>query len=538
VRRYLYLVLFAVVLIAPFVLRLAVTRGKTTSDSHGDGADAPVGRLVIVTPHNQDIRREFARAFDAWHRTKYGRGVAIDYRTPGGTNDIKRLLETTYRAYVVDDGNTLRFRDGIDADIHLVWGGGDFSFDQELKRLFDRGGKRLGVLQPIALDPKLIAEAFPQPALAGVKLHDAGRDKDGNPTPPTWVGVCLSSFGIVYNPDVYRALDLPEPARWHDLTHERLAGMIALADPSHSGSAAVAYMMVLQRAMADAEEAIFARRPDLKAMPKADLAKDPTYQQAIANGWKNGMSELLLIAANARYFTDSASQVPNDVGNGEAAAGVAIDFYGRVYQESVGSERCKFVSPAAATAITPDPIAILYGVKGEPLELATHFVEYLLTPEAQRLWILKPGSPGGPQLRSLRRPPARADVYADRKGWADDVNPFAEAGGFNQRVEWMGLFTDLRPIWAAAWIDGREALKSAYAAVRRVDDATRRAALIAELSSLPIEMKDVAAQQAERKRIETEKPPGVLEEWKARQRIDWARRFRDHYAALASKARE
>ena len=45
------------------------------------------------------------------------------------------------------------------------------------------------------------------------------------------------------------------------------------------------------------------------------------------------MGELLLIAANGRYFTDSAPQVPNDVGNGDAAAGIAIDFYGRVYQE-------------------------------------------------------------------------------------------------------------------------------------------------------------------------------------------------------------
>jgi hypothetical protein len=29
-----------------------------------------------------------------------------------------------------------------------------------------------------------------------------------------------------------------------------------------------------------------------------------------------------------------------------------------------------------------------------------------------------------------------------------------------------------------------------------------------------------------------------VEEWKARQRIDWARRFRDHYAAVADKAHE
>ena len=53
-KRYLYLILFAIVLIAPFVLRLAVTRGKTTLDAAGNGGanGGPVGRLVIVTPHN------------------------------------------------------------------------------------------------------------------------------------------------------------------------------------------------------------------------------------------------------------------------------------------------------------------------------------------------------------------------------------------------------------------------------------------------------------------------------------------------------
>ena len=53
------------------------------------------------------------------------------------------------------------------------------------------------------------------------------------------------------------------------------------------------------------------------------------YQIAISDGWHRGMSELLKIAANARYFTDSSSIVPNDVSRGEAAAGMAIDFYAR-----------------------------------------------------------------------------------------------------------------------------------------------------------------------------------------------------------------
>ena len=79
---------------------------------------------------------------------------------------------------------------------------------------------------------------------------------------------------------------------------------------------------------------------------------------------------------------------------------------------------------------------ILAGVKGEALEVSKHFVEFLLSKEGQLLWAKKPGTPGGPVERALRRPPIRQDVYGDQTDWADHTNPFAEAGGFNQRPEW------------------------------------------------------------------------------------------------------
>src|SRR5687767_5231946 len=104
----------------------------------------------------------------------------------------------------------------------------------------------MNVLQPIRLEAAFLAEAFPQERIAGVKLYDAAKDKDGKPLPPYWVGVALSSFGIVYNPDVYKTINskkhhkapqLAEPKTWHDLTKPELSGLVALADPAHSGSA-------------------------------------------------------------------------------------------------------------------------------------------------------------------------------------------------------------------------------------------------------------------------------------------------------------
>ena len=516
--RYVYLILFAVILGVPFALRRAMVReDRAASQTRG------AARLVIVTPHNGDIRGEFARAFDTWHRQKYGQGVVIDYRVPGGTSDLVRFLAGIYATFRGPDG---KLPPAVPLDLDLAWGGGDYTFYHDLQPL--------GILEPMHLDPTLLKEAFPQDALAGVRLYDGTKDSNGNPT-PQWVGICLSSFGIIYNPQLYSTLGLAPPQKWGDLADPKLFSLVALADPAHSGSAAVSYMMVIQRAMADAEAEFLGEHPQLKRLARAELRKRPDYQEAIAAGWKRGMGQLLLIAANARYFTDSSELPPTDVARGEAAAGMSIDFYARVTEGIAGPQRARFVAPHAATAITPDPIAILHGAGGERLVLATHFVEFLLTPEAQRLWILEPGQPGGPVERSPRRMPIRRDVYVNQTGWADHFNPFEEAGDFNQRGEWMATMSDTRPVWDAAWIDSRDALIDSYRTILRVKDASRRAELLRELADVPITMHEVEQIRTDRQKLEKEHAD--LDEWRARQRIGWADRFRKHYAQVAEQAR-
>ncbi|MGD0462338.1 MAG: extracellular solute-binding protein [Tepidisphaeraceae bacterium] len=519
-RRYGFILAFVMLLIAP--LAAHALHGAWRTGGVADSGE----RLVIVTPHLQDIRDEFRWAFADWHQKKYGYAVDLEYLTPGGTNDIRRELDLKYRAIREANNGRLPPEDQVNIGIDLVWGGGDYYFNSQLKPL--------GILHPLDFDPHYLAEVFPQPALAGVKLYDQARGPSGQSLPPQWVGVCLSSFGIIYNPDLYRSLNLPAPRTWSDLADPRLFASLSLADPTHSGTATVTYMTIIQRAMADAE-ADFFNRAENRGKPSAQLKAAPQYQVALDAGWKQGMRRLLLIAANARYFTDSSSQPPNDVAGGDAAAGMAIDFYGRVTEESVGPDRQTFIAPRAATAITPDPIAILYGTHGKQLELARHFVEFLLSPEGQRLWILKPGQPGGPRNRALRRSPIRQSVYADRAGWADDLNYFASASGFNQHAEWLGTQSELPPIWAAAWIDQGDELHAAYAAVLAVSDQNRRAHLLFELSDIPISRTDVTTQIAQRKRIETDHTED-LDLWKARRQLEWSQRFAQHYRQVADEA--
>lgn len=515
-RTYAFLILFALVLAAPFALR------ETLKNQIAAPAPAGAVRLVVITPNNQDIRREFAWAFNAWHQEHFGQAVEIDFRVPGGTNDIKRQLAATYASWRDKDGS---LDPHFVADIDVVWGGGDYFFNRELKPL--------GILQPLYFDPANLAKVFPEPSIAGVALYDRTTDANGKAT-PQWVGVCLSAFGILYNPDVYRDLGLPEPTQWRDLADARLAGQLSLADPTHSGSAATAYMVILQRKMVDAEEFLFKSRPELKNLTPTERAKDQAYRDAMNAGFQAGMSELQHIAANARYFTDSSSQVPGDIGNGDAAAGISIDFYGRVYEELVGTQRCRLVTPVGATAITPDPVGILAGVSGDKLSRARRFVNFLLSEEGQRLWVLRPGLPGGPIERALRRLPVRQDLYVNQTGWSDHINLFESAHGFNQRGDIFALFVDTRVVWTAAWIDAGESMKSAYRAVLRMPEGEHRTQLLEEFGRVPVTLDDIVRARAEREALER---TGDADPWKAKRRIELAKQFRLHFAAIERGAR-
>jgi len=539
------IMVFALVLVAPMIVRRAMRVGSSV----GGQATSDIPALVVINPHNQDIRREFAAVFSSWHQKHYGTPAALDFRSVGGSSDIIRALQNTYDAWRDAKTKKLPPESQINVDYDVAWGGGDYTFNKL---------KGMGILLP--LDAGLVKAAIPMQTLSGVELYSYESPTSSN---IVWAGVCLSSFGIVYNPDLLVKIGIAEPTRWDDLALPSLRGRIALADPSHSGSAGVAYMMVLQRAMADGEshmdnyprwlelskrkfdaerdEAVKIADPKQREEKVAAIATDKVaflnlnhdHDKALANGWKTGMGRLLLIAANARYFTDSGERVPTDVGNGDAAEGMAIDFYGRMEQSIVGEQRAKFVAPANATAVTPDPAGILYGAKH--LELARHFVEFLLSPEAQLLWIKKAGTPGGPVRQSLGRPPIRPELYADQTDWSDRVNPYADAARFNQRGAWMAMLGDLTKLWAASWIDDRDELQSAYQRILAVPDATHRQKLLNKLANIPFELADLNKAAAERKKLAAEGKADMTL-WEARLRRDWAEKFREFYQSLADEA--
>src|SRR5689334_21993262 len=54
--------------------------------------------LVLVTPHNEAIRHEFAIGFRNWYKARTGKTVFLDWRVLGGTTEIARFLEGEYVA--------------------------------------------------------------------------------------------------------------------------------------------------------------------------------------------------------------------------------------------------------------------------------------------------------------------------------------------------------------------------------------------------------------------------------------------------------
>ncbi|MFT5904664.1 MAG: iron(III) transport system substrate-binding protein [Cryomorphaceae bacterium] len=399
-----------------------------------DDADT---RLIIMTPHNETIRREFGEAFSEYWKEKTGEVVYMDWRTPGGTSEIRLILDGEFSR--ADE----RGDEGIGVDV--LFGGGDYIF----KKMASKG--RLQKLDVFEKQKQWFGGE------KGIRQNFTGEDCYGQDH--QWVGVCLSRFGICYNMDGLKRLGLKPPESWDDLGNPRYFGHIALADPTKSGSVAKAFEMLVQQKIHKELETI-SREPGESHEHMIDRAK--------SQGWTKGFQLIQKISANARYFTDSASKIPHDVAQGDAVAGMCVDFYGRAYNEKLkkpdGSSRLQWVTPVGGTSTSVDPVAVLRGA--EHPKLAQAFVEFLLTEKGQLLWNNKPGTPNGPKHHAIRRLPVRPDLYTpDRLQFFTDpeIMPYEGEPDFVYNPELTGeLFNAMRNAIKVMCIDTHDELTDAW----------------------------------------------------------------------------
>ena len=424
-RAWIIFALLASIIALPMALR---RQSATTTPQAADDT------LVILSPHNESIRQEFGEAFAAHWKKATGRTIYLDWRIPGGTSEIRMVLDAGFKAAEQTQ------RDGIGVDV--FFGGGEPDFASQAKK------GRLVALDVFKTNPEWFTKDGPVPeTFTGERYFSPDHD---------WVSVCMSQFGICYNPDVLKRLKIPSPTTWSDLGDPRYFGEIALADPTKSGSVARTFELLVQSEM-----------QRLLAIPGADRSA------AMSAGWTTGLQLIQQMSANARYFTDSASKVPQDVGQGNAAAGMCIDFYGRSFAADLtsksGKPRLIWTAPVGGTTLSGDPIAVLKGAKHATI--AQDFVKFCLSPEAQTLWFGKPGTAGGPRHRALHRTPIRRDSYTPENlanSTMPTANPYADPGNFTYQKELTGAaFNTLRQLVKIMCIDSHEEMKSAWFALHK-----------------------------------------------------------------------
>ncbi len=508
----------------PFILRPA------EQSSH---SDAPEETLVIISAHNKGVRDEYARAFSDYYFRRHGRRIKLDFRNLGGTSDIVRYIADRFEAefrhfYEERHGKWNReianafanpsvlsdpaaseearqarrefLASNVGIGIDLLAGGGTFDHSRHAERGFavDAGVRQR---HPEYFSSEVIPRSF-----GGDMLYDPqGR----------YYGVVLSTFGICYNAFRLREMsDSRVPETWSDLGEARFFNSLAVADPTKSGSANKCFEIVLQQAMSEA------------GSPEA--------------GWAPGLNLIKRIFANARNISDSAGKVVRDVGDGDAAAGMAIDTYGisesfwsaRVFD---GEPRCFYVTPRGGTAVSADPVQLLRGAPHR--QAAEEFIDFLLSREGQKLHCFKTGTPGGPEVNALNRPPVRRDLYSPAyrdMRFDPDYNPYSSGADFVYHPQWTGrYFNLLRVVFKCIAIDPHVELVDAWQAIIDAGGPDKVPRAMAAFNALPFSYEEAAA-AAEQLKLTPGRTPADI----AAVTRGWSDFSRKQYIEAARLARE
>ncbi len=417
--RYIPILLLVILLAAPFLL-----------EQKGEPADPDAPKLVIVTPHNEQIRWEFKRGFrDVGTRRRSGRRVQVVWSTPGGTSEIRKLLISEYSA-ALDGRASRRVATRTCSGVAAATSSRSWR-SRSRSRWAARRVRAAGALDARRRDRRqwLDVRSTGTGMIAG-----AAALRPGAP----WFGTALSSFGIVFNRDALANLGVPTPGTWQDLAVPSYDGWITMVDPGMSGSVTTAFEAILQR-----------------------------------RGWHDGWRILRRLAANARSFAGSSTKGPIEVAAGETAAAVCIDFYGRYEAQRTRDAAVKaglagadalgrvgYVDPPGETVIDPDPIGVLTGAPNP--ELARRFIDFVLSRDGQSLWQFPVASEGlGPRDFELRRLPIRRSMYRDDfTRFVDQVDPWTIATPVAAPNRAMRAF--IAPLFRAMALDQAETLQDAW----------------------------------------------------------------------------
>ena len=267
-----------------------------------------------------------------------------------------------------------------------------------------------------------------------------------------WYGAALSSFGIMFNDQLREMKNLPKATKWEDLGDIALINQIGAADPRESGSAHMMYEIILQ-----------------------------------THGWEKGFALLTKLGGNVKKFSAGSNVIPRDVGNGQVIYGLAIDFYAYSQIAALGSEKIKYVLPTDGTVVNPDSIAILKGAQN--MAVAKKFVEFVLSKQAQKLWMLRDTDEEGPKWKGgLNRASVLPALYDELGDRCVVNNPFTlELSPFPYDADKGSARWDIvNDLFGILIIDSHIDLVDAWKTIAACKDNAKREAAITALVEMPI----------------------------------------------------
>jgi ABC-type Fe3+ transport system substrate-binding protein len=295
--------------------------------------------------------------------------------------------------------------------IDIFWGGGASAFLDLSKDTF---------LAEYKL-PADLKKQLPE-KIAGVAMYDATQ---------TWYGSAASSFGIFTNKKLLKMQRAEAPKTWSDLADARFADQVSATDPRHSGGATMMNTIIVQ-----------------------------------GYGWEKGWEILGGLAANIRKFTHSSTDPIKAVVSGDVSLAPTIDFYAAAKIGDLGSDNLGFVLPSDYSVLDPDPVAILKGAPNR--KAAERFVDFVLSPEAQKLLVLPKGQAGGPVKDTLGRMAVNRETYNQVQMKSISANPLMFKTSFTVDTQKSSKLKNiLNDLVGAIHIDTQKELKAAVANMRK-----------------------------------------------------------------------
>jgi iron(III) transport system substrate-binding protein len=215
-----------------------------------------------------------------------------------------------------------------------------------------------------------------------------------------WVGISGRQRVLVYNAKLVAEADLPDSVL--DLTDDRFAGKVAVAPSNGSFQDFVTAMRQLEG-------------------------------EAATAGWLKAM-----VANKPRTYANN-NAIVEAVSRGEVQMGLVNHYYNyRFQQENPGtpSRNHSFADGDVGALVIPSTASLLAGT--DKADEASRFVEFLLSPEAQRYFsdqtfeypLVKgiPAAPGLPALASLHSPEYDVDALG---GGLQQTVELIRSSGFN-----------------------------------------------------------------------------------------------------------